>query len=112
MWVHVPDVRAGLEWYKKVFPNSTVQKVDAIEFVVLDVDGFSIEVVQSDAKVCAGKRGTVLYWTVESLTETVARLQVLGAVMYRGPMEIENNLTMCQLEDPFGNLIGLRGRNT
>ncbi|MBE3659112.1 glyoxalase/bleomycin resistance/dioxygenase family protein, partial [Vibrio navarrensis] len=28
------------------------------------------------------------------------------------PMEIENGLSMCQVEDPFGNLIGLRGKAT
>ncbi|MEZ8336060.1 glyoxalase/bleomycin resistance/dioxygenase family protein, partial [Vibrio splendidus] len=31
---------------------------------------------------------------------------------YRGPMAIENGLFMCQIEDPFGNLIGLRGATT
>ena len=33
----------------------------------------------------------------------------LGATLYRGPMLIENALAMCQVKDPFGNLIGLRG---
>ncbi|ENQ8069515.1 TPA: glyoxalase/bleomycin resistance/dioxygenase family protein, partial [Vibrio parahaemolyticus] len=26
--------------------------------------------------------------------------------------EIEDGLSMCQVEDPFGNLIGLRGKTT
>ena len=27
-----------------------------------------------------------------------------------GPMEIEGGQSICQIEDPFGNLIGLRGK--
>ncbi|TOL44982.1 glyoxalase/bleomycin resistance/dioxygenase family protein, partial [Vibrio parahaemolyticus] len=41
-----------------------------------------------------------------------AHFQKLGARLYRGPMEIEDGLSMCQVEDPFGNLIGLRGKTT
>jgi len=36
-------------------------------------------------------------------------LEKLGASLYRGPMPIEDGLGMCQLADPFGNLLGLRG---
>ncbi|MDX8425330.1 VOC family protein, partial [Vibrio parahaemolyticus] len=42
----------------------------------------------------------------------LSRFEAIGASLYRGPMEIENGLSMCQLEDPFGNLIGLRGATT
>ena len=109
--VHVSNVKAALEWYQKVFPNATLQEIGESEFYVLDIDGFSLELVLSDTKVSSGKQGTVLYWSVISLPEAVSHLKSLGATIYRGPMEIENNQSMCQLEDPFGNLIGLRGNS-
>ncbi|MEY1521689.1 hypothetical protein [Providencia manganoxydans] len=37
-------------------------------------------------------------------------LITLGAKLYRGPMLIDSNKRMCQFEDPFGNLIGLKGQ--
>jgi len=80
------------------------------DFNVLDIDGFLLELVQSDEKVDAGKAGTVLYWAVPNLSEAIAHFESHGAALYRGPMTIENGLGMCQMEDPFGNLIGLRGK--
>ncbi|ELV8773465.1 glyoxalase/bleomycin resistance/dioxygenase family protein, partial [Vibrio harveyi] len=51
-------------------------------------------------------------WSVGNLCVALADFQKLGARLYRGPMEIEDGLSMCQVEDPFGNLIGLRGKTT
>lgn len=108
--VHVPDVALGLEWYKKAFPKAVARYLIASDFTLLDINGFSLEIVQADSKVGAGAFGTVLYWSVESLEESLAHFESLGAKLYRGPMKIEGGLSMCQVEDPFGNLIGLRGK--
>jgi len=110
--VHVPNVEKGLEWYQKAFPSAVPTYHSDFEFTALDLNGFSLEIVQSDEKVGAGKKGTVIYWAVSNLTEALAHFEELGAKLYRGPMEIENGLSMCQVEDPFGNLIGLRGTAT
>lgn len=110
--VYVPDVEVGLQWYQQAFPEAVPMHLPDFDFTVLDVDGFSIEIVQSDDKVSEGKKGTVLYWSVRDLSVELSRFEALGASLYRGPMEIENGLSMCQLEDPFGNLIGLRGATT
>ncbi|HFQ5022800.1 TPA: VOC family protein [Vibrio vulnificus] len=110
--VYVPDVEIGLRWYQQAFPEAVPMHLPDFDFTVLDVNGFSIEIVQSDDKVSEGKKGTVLYWSVRDLSFEISRFEALGAFLYRGPMEIENGLSMCQLEDPFGNLIGLRGATT
>lgn len=82
---------------------------DSEDFVAMDMDGFTIELVRADDKVSSGKAGCVLYWSVPSLSAAIAHFTALGSTVYRGPMEIENGLGMCQVTDPFGNLIGLRG---
>lgn len=66
-------------------------------------------IVQADEKVSTGKSGSVLYWRVSDFEETLAHFLSLGAKLYRGPLNIESGMVMCQVEDPFGNLIGLRG---
>ena len=48
-------------------------------------------------------------WKVDSFDYAFKHLTNLGAVLYRGPMNIENGWRMCKLKDPFGNLLGLRG---
>ncbi|WP_341663251.1 glyoxalase/bleomycin resistance/dioxygenase family protein [Vibrio sp.] len=108
--VHVPDVSVGLKWYQKAFPLASPRYLPEFDFTVLDIKGFSLEIVQADSKVSAGKSGTVLYWLVDSVRESIDFLQSIGATLYRGPMEIEQGQSICQMEDPFGNLIGLRGK--
>ncbi|EID7758613.1 glyoxalase/bleomycin resistance/dioxygenase family protein [Vibrio parahaemolyticus] len=110
--VHVPNVKQGLDWYQKAFPEATPVYHSNFDFTVLDLNGFSIEIVQADEKVGSGKNGAVLYWLVNNLSESLAYFEALGAKLYRGPMKIENGLSMCQVEDPFGNLIVLRGKDT
>ncbi len=105
--IHVDDVEQGLEWYKKAFPDSVKKTVDGFTF--LDVDGFSLEIVAADRKVGSGKSGSVTYWEVANLNSEIRRFELLGSTLYRGPMAIGNGLGMCQVTDPFGNLIGLRG---
>ncbi len=106
--VHVPDVEAGLNWYKRAFPDAVPVYLEQCDFTVLEINGFSLEIVQADEKVKSGKAGSVLYWSVPNLPKAILHFENIGAKLYRGPMEIEGGVVMCQVEDPFGNLIGLR----
>jgi uncharacterized protein len=108
--VHVADVEAALAWYERAFPSATRALVPApFELACLDIDGVRLEVVPTDEKVAAGAAGTVVYWRVSSLSAALDRMIALGATLYRGPMDIEDRLRMCQVRDPWGNCIGLRG---
>jgi len=110
--IHVQNIEEGLAWYEKAFPNAKREHIDSFDFTLLKVDDFDLEIVRADEKVSSGKSGTVLYWCVADLKEALIRFQNLGATLYRGPLKIENGRGMCQLEDPFGNLIGLKGPYT
>ena len=110
--IHVPDVNIGLQWYQKAFPMATVTYLPESNFTVLSMDGFMLEIVQADEKVGVGKSGTVLYWSVENINISLDFFHSIGAKLYRGPLNIENGFLMCQVEDPFGNLIGLQGKAT
>tara|TARA_R110001606_G_C15329957_1_gene645450 strand:- start:349 stop:729 length:381 start_codon:yes stop_codon:yes gene_type:complete len=105
--VHVDNVEESISWYKHAFIGAVERNIDG--FVILDLNGFSIEIVPADEKVNSGKSGSVTYWSVENLNSEITRFKGLGSNVYRGPMEIENGFGMCQVTDPSGNLIGLRG---
>ena len=109
LMIHVEDPAAAVAWYGKAFPETKTEYLAEFDLHLLQMAGFSIEVVRADEKVGSGKKGTVLYWEVPNLAEEIERLEKLGASLYRGPMPIEDGLGMCQLADPFGNLLGLRG---
>ncbi|WP_272680345.1 VOC family protein [Providencia sp. PROV032] len=108
--IHVPDVQAGLAWYQQAFPQARAEYLPNFDFTLLHVGDFTIEVVQADKKVSEGKKGTVLYWQVDNFDLAFEHFTQLGAKLYCGPMLIDGNNRMCQLEDPFGNLMGLKGR--
>ena len=106
--VHVPDPAAGLEWYARAFPRAQRRAVAGL--TLLDLGGVALEIVKADAKVGSGAAGTVVYWSAPDFAAELARLQALGATLYRGPLAIEDGQRMCQVRDPWGNLLGLRGR--
>lgn len=110
--IHVPNPAQGLSWYERAFSNAIRQRIEGQDFECLLVDDVRIEIVQADEKVASGPAGTVVYWEVESITKALAHFQALGAKLYRGPMAIEDMRSMCQVQDPWGNCIGLRGNET
>jgi predicted enzyme related to lactoylglutathione lyase len=108
--VPVPDVGAGLDWYQRALVGArrgVVQACDDFEF--LELAGIRVELVQADSKVAPGAAGTVVYWRVADFDAALAHLRACGATLYRGPREIEDGQKMCQVRDPWGNCIGLRG---
>ena len=106
--IHVSDVEQALHWYSSAFPEARIKTVNGFEF--LDINGFALELVPADDKVSSGKSGSVTYWEVADLTSAIERFKALGSSVYRGPIDIGLGTGMCQVTDPFGNLIGLRGR--
>jgi predicted enzyme related to lactoylglutathione lyase len=107
--IHVGDVAEGLAWYQRAFPNAVLKRLEAFEFEYLDLGGTNLEIVRVDDKVCSGAAGSVVYWSVSNFEVALAHFESLGANLYRGPMDIENGQRMCQVRDPWGNCIGLRG---
>ena len=107
--VHVADVEAALRWYERAFPDAVRVSIGTPAFECLSLFGVLLEIVPADEKVGSGAFGSVVYWNVESFEAALGHLQLLGAMLYRGPMQIEGEERMCQVRDPWGNCIGLRG---
>lgn len=110
--VHVSDVQAGLAWYQQAFSSAVRLQVEATGFEFLSIRGVQLELVPSDEEVASGACGSVVYWHVANLQSALEHMQCIGAKLYRGPMQIEDGLSMCQVRDPWGNCIGLRGPST
>ena len=109
--IHVGDVTMALAWYARAFPQAIRKKLamPTFEFEFLEVDGVMLELVPADEKVSAGASGSVVYWNVPDFDQALAHFQSIKATVYRGPAEIEDGKRMCQVRDPWGNCIGLRG---
>lgn len=107
--VHVSNVEEGLAWYQRVFPDARRLVARGTNFEFLQVGAVQLEVVPADEKVSSGAAGSVVYWGMANLDEAIRHFASHGATVYRGPMQIEPGIGMCQVRDPWGNCIGLRG---
>lgn len=107
--VPVPDPVAGRAWYRRAFPEAIDSTIQDTAFEYLQVGSIALEIVQADEQVPSGAAGSVVYWRVEDFSRSLAHFLCVGAVLYRGPMKIEEDLWMCQVRDPWGNCVGLRG---
>ena len=76
---------------------------------IVEAGGIQITFHLSDEKMPSGKAGQTLYWQVSQFDAALGRALACGAVLYRGPLERTDNLSMAQVSDPFGNLIGIIG---
>jgi len=109
--VHVSGVAEALAWYELAFTNAVRVKSAVADFQFLVIGDVQLEFVPADAKVSSGACGSVVYWHVPQFEEALRHLQSIGAKLYRGPMQIEGGQSMCQVQDPWGNCIGLRGQS-
>ena len=107
--IHAPEPQAALEWYLRAFPMAARVTVGEPKFELLRIGELQLEFVPSDEKVAAGPAGTVVYWSVPNFNAALKSLQAIGAGLYRGPMTIEDGQAMCQVRDPWGNCLGIRG---
>ncbi len=106
--VHAPEWEEGFSWYQRAFPESNVTSAQSQDWRHLEYDGVSIEIVNADEKVPPGAAGSIVYWGANEFDERLAYLLSIGATLFRGPMEIEGNVRICQVMDPFGNAFGIR----
>jgi len=107
--VHVSNTSDGFRWYSEAFPNASICTFTGSDDRYLDVDGVILELVKADIKVGCGAAGSVVYWHTNEFDKRLEYLQRLGAVLYRGPLVLEEGKKMCQVKDPWGNCIGLMG---
>ena len=108
LMIHASDPAAARAWYQAAFPEAVpVESIPGLDAVRLG--GVQLEFVPADEKVSSGAAGTVAYWQVAEFNAALAALESCGARLHRGPLDIENGQTMCQVRDPWGNCIGITG---
>lgn len=107
--VHVSDTDAGLAWYRRAFPQAVLETSEPSGFEFLRIGMTQLEIVPADDKVPSGPAGSVVYWWTPDFEQPLAHLESVGAVLYREPLKIDQDLWMCQVRDPWGNCIGIRG---
>ncbi|MBP6345741.1 MAG: VOC family protein [Neisseriaceae bacterium] len=106
--LHVPDWASATDWYAQAFPQAERIRHQPDDWGHLQIGTVELAIVNADAKVACGPAGSVVYWSTDDIQAEIERLCGQGATLYRGPMNIGPQSWMCQVQDPWGNCIGLR----
>jgi catechol 2,3-dioxygenase-like lactoylglutathione lyase family enzyme len=102
----VPDLAAATVWYTDRLGLEPA--LTARQLARFDLGGSSLTVHTIDDFNGGGPSGCVAYWDVPDVDRLTEDWVAHGAVAHRGPKTIMTGERLCQLLDPFGNLIGIR----
>ena len=108
--IYVDNPKEGLIWYQKAFPEAEKHFISEFDFEYLNYMGVMIEIVPADNQVIAGAAGSVVYWFTTNFQKRLDYLREIGATLYRGPINVEQDFRMCQVKDLWGNCIGIKGK--
>ncbi|HZX06757.1 VOC family protein [Kribbella sp.] len=113
---YAADVKAARDWYEKVLGVEAYYAVPSAEdpaYVEFRLGDLQAELGIIDAKYATHQvgaaAGAIMYWHVDDLEATLARLLELGATVNEGIVERGNNtgFRTASVVDPFGNLLGI-----
>ena len=102
----VDDLAAATSWYTDRLGQPP--SLTAPQLARFDLAGAALTVHTMDEFNTGGPAGCVAYWDVADVDRVTADWVDSGATAHRGPKTIMTGERLCQLLDPFGNLIGIR----
>jgi predicted enzyme related to lactoylglutathione lyase len=109
VYLFVSDIRKSSAWYSKVL--GIPLSIDEENFGLINIGGSELCFHQADEKSPVSLGGSVGYWQVDDLLHTAQLFEKHDGKIYRGPISIPNlDQGICQIKDPFGNVIGLQGK--
>ncbi|MFK4082937.1 VOC family protein [Kribbella sp. NPDC020789] len=114
---YADDVQAARDWYQELLGVEAyfaVPSADDPQYVEFRIGDFQAELGIINAKfashtVDGGSAGAILYWHVDELEASLARLTELGATLLEEITERGQNtgFRTASVTDPFGNVIGI-----
>ncbi len=99
--------REALLGIRFFFKQNPVEKLDRFASFLLE-DGLYFNLHLADQKSPLSTGGSVPYFFVNDFCECRDHATGLGALIWRGPLDVEENSTsICQFKDPYGNVFGI-----
>jgi catechol 2,3-dioxygenase-like lactoylglutathione lyase family enzyme len=107
----VADLPQAVDWYTRLLGRAPKRPMSQLATFALGPATLTLHEVD-EYNAAAPAAGAVAYWTVSDVDSAVAEAIALGGVAHRGPKTVFNGDRLCQVLDPFGNLLGLRQAGT
>ncbi len=100
----VDDLQKAKEWYKEA--TGIDPYYDEPYYVGFDINGCELG-LDPDGKGVSKGNQSVAYWSVDDIRVAEARLLGMGAISKQAITNVGGPIEVAELEDPFGNSIGL-----
>ena len=107
--VFVEEPGEAARWYSRLFGIPLGELEGFPDALFIRAGRGEIWFHASGEKMPSGAAGQVVYWRVDDFDKALEKAVSLGATLYRGPLDRLDGEFMCQVKDPFGNLLGLVG---
>lgn len=100
----VSDLERAKAWYATVFQQAPY--FDQPFYVGFNVAGFELG-LDPDPSGTPGPGGSVAYWRVAGIEETMRHFVASGATVVAALQDVGDGIRVATVADPDGNLIGL-----
>ena len=101
----VTDLAQAKAWYSDVF--GITPYFDAPFYVGFEVGGYELGLDPDVSRQQPGAGGSVAYWGVRDLADTLARLRERRVVIAAPLQEVGEGIKVAAVSDPWGNRVGL-----
>jgi len=110
------DVAAAQRWYTELLGVGAYfvrpEPPDLPGYIEFRVGDYQHELGIIDSRyappsVASSPGGAVVFWHVDDLRETHAKLLAMGATEYQPPTDREAGFVTAAVLDPFGNILGI-----
>ena len=102
----VEDIKKSLKFYEKLFDQDALESSEIFCSFKFEHTYFNLHL--ADRRSPISKGGSVPYFEPKDFDSFMKHALSLEMKVYRGPLFIkETGRRICQLEDPFGNVIGV-----
>jgi predicted enzyme related to lactoylglutathione lyase len=101
----VTDLAKAKAWYSEAF--GITPYFDEPFYVGFEVGGYELGLDPDVSRQQPGPGGSVAYWGVRDLAETLTRLREQNVNVTAPLQEVGEGIKVAAVSDPFGNRIGL-----
>jgi predicted enzyme related to lactoylglutathione lyase len=101
----VENVQEAKVWMMKLLEKKPY--FDHEGYCAFHLGSITVGLHPSDSKTVSGVGGQVAYWRVKDIHACIQHFESHGCHLYRGPTFGVDQVWVCQLKDPFGNVWGL-----
>ncbi len=101
----VADLQKAKEWYSHVF--GVKPYFDETFYVGFNVGGYELGLMPDENPTAQKTENVLLYWGVENINESYARLIELGATAHEAPQSVGGDIMVATVKDPWGNIVGI-----